>query len=197
MNNKEEPKDLLAELEMLQRVLDNPESSALSEPDIPVLDDLFDGDIPVVNDPIGDKPSVLRSVAPAPQVNPGSQINPAPQANNVSPIKPIEPAAPEAPSSVSPLNQILNKINRDGNSAPSPLTSTFKTPEPKAPVAGENTLTTKRAEIDQTMSQTSASLTSLLQRERIVDELVEELLPLIKGRLRSRIRDMLNGKEES
>jgi len=185
MNNKEEPKDLLAELEMLQRVLDNPGSSSLSEPDIPVLDDLFDGDIPVVNDPISEKPSVLRPVAPVIQ------------ASNVSPIKPVEPAAPEAPSSVSPLNQILNKINRDGNSVPSPVTSTFKTPEAKAPVAGESNLTTKRAEIDQTMSQTTASLTSLLQRERIVDELVEELLPLIKGRLRSRIRDMLNGKEDT
>ncbi|MEK9712545.1 MAG: hypothetical protein VW258_08260 [Thalassolituus sp.] len=192
MNNKEEPKDLLAELEMLQRVLDNPGSSSFSEPDIPVLEDLFDGDIPVVNDPISEKPSVLRPVAPAPLVNP------APLANNVSPIKPVTVPEPEAaPSSVSPLNQILNKINRDGNSAPSPLTSTFKTPEAKAPVAGESTLTTKRAEIDQTMSQTSASLTSLLQRERIVDELVEELLPLIKGRLRSRIRDMLNGKEDT
>ena len=47
------------------------------------------------------------------------------------------------------------------------------------------------------MAETTASLTSLLQRERMVDELVEELMPMIKSRLRARVRDMLNGKEES
>ena len=55
----------------------------------------------------------------------------------------------------------------------------------------------KRAELDANMAETTASLTSLLQRERMVDELVEELMPMIKSRLRARVRDMLNGKEES
>ena len=46
MNNKDESRNLLSELENLQRVLDGADAGTLEDDhmDIPVLDDLFDGD---------------------------------------------------------------------------------------------------------------------------------------------------------
>ena len=41
------------------------------------------------------------------------------------------------------------------------------------------------------MNETSAALLSLLQRERLIDELVDDIMPLLKGRLRNRIRQLI------
>jgi hypothetical protein len=91
------------------------------------------------------------------------------------------------------LNQILDKINKQGaNIDEIANTATLITKKTVETAATTQTLVNKRAEIDATMTQTSSSLTNLLQRERLVDELVEEMLPLVKGRLRSRIREMIN-----
>lgn len=196
MKNKEEPKDLLAELEMLQRVLDNPTSSGSSEDDIPVLDDLFDGNIPTVSEPPSLDLSNIPTVTDIPTVNdvasqPSSlRAVPKPQAPSPEVPKVEQPAPKQTPpSGLSPLNQILEKINR-GQETESPAMAPL-------PGASETALSSKRAELDANMAETTASLTSLLQRERMVDELVEELMPMVKSRLRARVRDMLNGKEES
>lgn len=196
MKNKEEPKDLLAELEMLQRVLDNPTSSGSSEDDIPVLDDLFDGNIPTVSEPPSLDLSNIPTVTDIPTVNdvasqPSSlRAVPKPQAPSPEAPKVEQPAPKQTPpSGLSPLNQILEKINR-GQETESPAMAPL-------PGASETALSSKRAELDANMAETTASLTSLLQRERMVDELVEELMPMVKSRLRARVRDMLNGKEES
>lgn len=196
MKNKEEPKDLLAELEMLQRVLDNPTSSGSSADDIPVLDDLFDGNIPTVSEPPSLDLSKIPTVTDIPTVNdvasqPSSlRAVPKPQAPSPEAPKVEQPAPKQTPpSGLSPLNQILEKINR-GQETESPAMAPL-------PGASETALSSKRAELDANMAETTASLTSLLQRERMVDELVEELMPMIKSRLRARVRDMLNGKEES
>jgi phosphoenolpyruvate carboxylase len=176
---KEEPKDLLEELEMLQRVLDNSEKSESSNADefsgdIPVLDDMFDADIPTLS--TASAGAALRAV---PTLQP---MNAVPQ----------ETSAP-TPSQLSPLNQILDKINKQGaNIDEIANTATLITKKTVETAATTQTLVNKRAEIDSTMTQTSSSLTNLLQRERLVDELVEEMLPLVKGRLRSRIREMIN-----
>ena len=42
---------------------------------------------------------------------------------------------------------------------------------------------------------TSNPLLDLIRRERLVDEMVEDIMPIIKQRLRLRIREMI--KEES
>ena len=196
MKNKEEPKDLLAELEMLQRVLDNPTSSGSSADDIPVLDDLFDGNIPTVSEPPSLDLSNIPTVTDIPTVNdvasqPSSlRAVPKPQAPSPEAPKVEQPAPKQTPpSGLSPLNQILEKINR-GKETESPAMAPL-------PGASETALSSKRAELDANMAETTASLTSLLQRERMVDELVEELMPMVKSRLRARVRDMLNGKEES
>jgi hypothetical protein len=196
MKNKEEPKDLLAELEMLQRVLDNPTSSGSSADDIPVLDDLFDGNIPTVSEPPSLDLSNIPTVTDIPTVNdvasqPSSlRAVPKPQAPSPEAPKVEQPAPKQTPpSGLSPLNQILEKINRSQETE-SPAMAPL-------PGASETALSSKRAELDANMAETTASLTSLLQRERMVDELVEELMPMIKSRLRARVRDMLNGKEES
>jgi hypothetical protein len=196
MKNKEEPKDLLAELEMLQRVLDNPTSSGSSADDIPVLDDLFDGNIPTVSEPPSLDLSNIPTVTDIPTVNdvasqPSSlRAVPKPQAPSPEAPKVEQPAPKQTPpSGLSPLNQILEKINR-GQETESPAMAPL-------PGASETALSSKRAELDANMAETTASLTSLLQRERMVDELVEELMPMVKSRLRARVRDMLNGKEES
>ena len=196
MKNKEEPKDLLAELEMLQRVLDNPTSSGSSADDIPVLDDLFDGNIPTVSEPPSLDLSNIPTVTDIPTVNdvasqPSSlRAVPKPQAPSPEAPKVEQPAPKQTPpSGLSPLNQILEKINR-GQETESPAMAPL-------PGASETALSSKRAELDANMAETTASLTSLLQRERMVDELVEELIPMVKSRLRARVRDMLNGKEES
>ena len=196
MKNKEEPKDLLAELEMLQRVLDNPTSSGSSADDIPVLDDLFDGNIPTVSEPPSLDLSKIPTVTDIPTVNdvasqPSSlRAVPKPQAPSPEAPKVEQPAPKQTPpSGLSPLNQILEKINR-GQETESPAMAPL-------PGASETALSSKRAELDANMAETTASLTSLLQRERMVDELVEELIPMVKSRLRARVRDMLNGKEES
>ena len=195
MKNKEEPKDLLAELEMLQRVLDNPTSSGSSADDIPVLDDLFDGSIPTVNEPAELDLSSIPTVTDIPTVNEVAS-QPASLRAVPKPQPPVE-RAPEAPqpvpkqtppSGLSPLNQILDKINR-GQETETPAMTPI-------PGASETALSSKRAELDANMAETTASLTSLLQRERMVDELVEELMPMIKSRLRARVRDMLNNKED-
>ena len=196
MKNKEEPKDLLAELEMLQRVLDNPTSSGSSADDIPVLDDLFDGNIPTVSEPPSLDLSNIPTVTDIPTVNDvASQPSfmravPKPQAPSPEAPK-VEQSAPKQtpPSGLSPLNQILEKINR-GQETESPAMAPL-------PGASETALSSKRAELDANMAETTASLTSLLQRERMVDELVEELIPMVKSRLRARVRDMLNGKEDT
>jgi hypothetical protein len=167
---KEEPKDLLEELEMLQRVLDNSEKSESSKADefsgdIPVLDDMFDADIPTLS--TASAGAALRAV---PTLQP---MNAVPQ----------ETSAP-TPSQLSPLNQILDKINKQGaNIDEIANTATLITKKTVETAATTQTLVNKRAEID---------ATNLLQRERLVDELVEEMLPLVKGRLRSRIREMIN-----
>lgn len=196
MKNKEEPKDLLAELEMLQRVLDNPTSSGSSADDIPVLDDLFDGNIPTVSEPPSLDLSNIPTVTDIPTVNDvasqPSSLRAVPKPQAPSPEAPkVEQTAPKQtpPSGLSPLNQILEKINR-GQETESPAMAPL-------PGASETALSSKRAELDANMAETTASLTSLLQRERMVDELVEELMPMVKSRLRARVRDMLNGKEES
>ena len=196
MKNKEEPKDLLAELEMLQRVLDNPTSSGSSADDIPVLDDLFDGNIPTVSEPPSLDLSKIPTVTDIPTVNdvasqPSSlRAVPKPQAPSPEAPKVEQPAPKQTPpSGLSPLNQILEKINRSQETE-SPAMAPL-------PGASETALSSKRAELDANMAETTASLTSLLQRERMVDELVEELIPMVKSRLRARVRDMLNGKEES
>lgn len=196
MKNKEEPKDLLAELEMLQRVLDNPTSSGSSADDIPVLDDLFDGNIPTVSESPSLDLSNIPTVTDIPTVNdvasqPSSlRAVPKPQAPSPEAPKVEQPAPKQTPpSGLSPLNQILEKINR-GQETESPAMAPL-------PGASETALSSKRAELDANMAETTASLTSLLQRERMVDELVEELMPMVKSRLRARVRDMLNGKEES
>ncbi|WP_297532937.1 hypothetical protein [Thalassolituus sp.] len=196
MKNKEEPKDLLAELEMLQRVLDNPTSSGSSADDIPVLDDLFDGNIPTVSEPPSLDLSKIPTVTDIPTVNdvasqPSSlRAVPKPQAPSPEAPKVEQPAPKQTPpSGLSPLNQILEKINR-GQETESPAMAPL-------PGASETALSSKRAELDANMAETTASLTSLLQRERMVDELVEELIPMVKSRLRARVRDMLNGKEDT
>lgn len=196
MKNKEEPKDLLAELEMLQRVLDNPTSSGSSADDIPVLDDLFDGNIPTVSEPPSLDLSNIPTVTDIPTVNdvasqPSSlRAVPKPQAPSPEAPKVEQPAPKQTPpSGLSPLNQILEKINR-GQETESPAMAPL-------PGASETALSSKRAELDANMAETTASLTSLLQRERMVDELVEELIPMVKSRLRARVRDMLNGKEDT
>ncbi len=195
MKNKEEPKDLLAELEMLQRVLDNPTSSGSSADDIPVLDDLFDGNIPTVSEPPSLDLSNIPTVTDIPTVNdvasqPSSlRAVPKPQAPSPEAPKVEQPAPKQTPpSGLSPLNQILEKINRSQETE-SPAMAPL-------PGASETALSSKRAELDANMAETTASLTSLLQRERMVDELVEELIPMIKSRLRARVRDMLNNKED-
>ena len=196
MKNKEEPKDLLAELEMLQRVLDNPTSSGSSADDIPVLDDLFDGNIPTVSEPPSLDLSKIPTVTDIPTVNdvasqPSSlRAVPKPQAPSPEAPKVEQPAPKQTPpSGLSPLNQILEKINRSQETE-SPAMAPL-------PGASETALSSKRAELDANMAETTASLTSLLQRERMVDELVEELIPMVKSRLRARVRDMLNGKEDT
>ncbi|MAX85802.1 MULTISPECIES: hypothetical protein [Thalassolituus] len=196
MKNKEEPKDLLAELEMLQRVLDNPTSSGSSADDIPVLDDLFDGNIPTVSEPPSLDLSNIPTVTDIPTVNDvasqPSSLRAVPKPQAPSPEAPkVEQSAPKQtpPSGLSPLNQILEKINR-GQETESPAMAPL-------PGASETALSSKRAELDANMAETTASLTSLLQRERMVDELVEELIPMVKSRLRARVRDMLNGKEDT
>ena len=196
MKNKEEPKDLLAELEMLQRVLDNPTSSGSSADDIPVLDDLFDGNIPTVSEPPSLDLSNIPTVTDIPTVNDvasqPSSLRAVPKPQAPSPEAPkVEQSAPQQtpPSGLSPLNQILEKINR-GQETESPAMAPL-------PGASETALSSKRAELDANMAETTASLTSLLQRERMVDELVEELIPMVKSRLRARVRDMLNGKEDT
>lgn len=196
MKNKEEPKDLLAELEMLQRVLDNPTSSGSSADDIPVLDDLFDGNIPTVSEPPSLDLSKIPTVTDIPTVNDvasqPSSLRAVPKPQAPSPEAPkVEQSATKQtpPSGLSPLNQILEKINR-GQETESPAMAPL-------PGASETALSSKRAELDANMAETTASLTSLLQRERMVDELVEELIPMVKSRLRARVRDMLNGKEDT
>lgn len=196
MKNKEEPKDLLAELEMLQRVLDNPTSSGSSADDIPVLDDLFDGNIPTVSEPPSLDLSNIPTVTDIPTVNDvasqPSSLRAVPKPQAPSPEAPkVEQSATKQtpPSGLSPLNQILEKINR-GQETESPAMAPL-------PGASETALSSKRAELDANMAETTASLTSLLQRERMVDELVEELIPMVKSRLRARVRDMLNGKEDT
>ena len=196
MKNKEEPKDLLAELEMLQRVLDNPTSSGSSADDIPVLDDLFDGNIPTVSEPPSLDLSNIPTVTDIPTVNDvasqPSSLRAVPKPQAPSPEAPkVEQSATKQtpPSGLSPLNQILEKINR-GQETESPAMAPL-------PGASETALSSKRAELDANMAETTASLTSLLQRERLVDELVEELIPMVKSRLRARVRDMLNGKEDT
>lgn len=178
---KEEPKDLLAELEMLQRVLENSHSSNDNNTDfsgeIPVLDDLFEADIPT-----------LSTVSTAGTLRPVSNLASTKLATN-SPYtskatQPVETVkSTSTPGQLSPLNQILDKINKQGASIDEIASVTTSTTQ---------SLANKRAELDATMTQTSTSLTNLLQRERLVDELVEEMLPLVKGRLRSRIREMIN-----
>jgi len=167
MSNRDEPKDLLAELEMLQRVLDNESSDSKDDQSIPVLDDLFEENGPVPASPLRSIPT-LKPVASAP-------------------VQPV----PEQVSSVSSLSQVLDHIsNRSAANLEEAATS------PAKPVAEPlNPAMKKRAEIDQTMSETSASLMNLLKRERMVDELVEEIMPLLKGRLRSRIRELLEKGE--
>ncbi|MEC8104123.1 MAG: hypothetical protein VX133_10320 [Pseudomonadota bacterium] len=208
MKNKEEPKDLLAELEMLQRVLDNPTSSNAPDDDIPLLDDLFEVDIPTVNEPAGLDLSSIPTVSDIPTVTDIPKVTDIPTVNDVasepSSLRPV-PIASKAPvdtvaptqesdtdsalGKLSPLNQILDKINRSQETEPAPI--------PSVATHSESKLSSKRAELDANMAETTASLTSLLQRERMVDELVEELMPMIKSRLRARVRDMLSGKEES
>ena len=196
MYNKEEPTALLAELEMLQRVLDNPTSSGSSADDIPVLDDLFDGNIPTVSEPPSLDLSNIPTVTDIPTVNDvasqPSSLRAVPKPQAPSPEAPkVEQSATKQtpPSGLSPLNQILEKINR-GQETESPAMAPL-------PGASETALSSKRAELDANMAETTASLTSLLQRERMVDELVEELIPMVKSRLRARVRDMLNGKEDT
>ena len=181
---------------MLQRVLDNPTSSGSSADDIPVLDDLFDGNIPTVSEPPSLDLSNIPTVTDIPTVNDvasqPSSLRAVPKPQAPSPEAPkVEQSAPKQtpPSGLSPLNQILEKINR-GQETESPAMAPL-------PGASETALSSKRAELDANMAETTASLTSLLQRERMVDELVEELIPMVKSRLRARVRDMLNGKEDT
>lgn len=180
--NKEEPKNLLEELEMLQRVLDNSNSASKTNDtefsgDIPVLDDMFDADIPTLS--TAGAGAALRAV---PTLMTNAPLN-----------QELSKPAPAAPSQRSPLNQILDKINKQGASIDEITNSaTLMTKKPIEASVTTKTLVNKRAEIDATMSQTSTSLTNLLQRERLVDEMVEEILPLVKGRLRARIREMIN-----
>ncbi|WP_300426944.1 hypothetical protein [Thalassolituus sp.] len=165
MSNRDEPKDLLAELEMLQRVLDNESSDSPEHAAIPVLDDLFEEKASAPATPLRAVP-VLKPTAPA----------------QVAPV-------PERVSSVSSLSQVLDHISKR-------TAANVDEPTPRPSVNSPlNPAMQKRAEIDQTMSETSASLVNLLKRERMVDELVEEMMPLLKGRLRSRIRDLLEKGE--
>lgn len=220
MTNKEDPKDLLAELEALQRVLDSSSSADDDNAEIPVLDDLFDAkaDIPVVSDSISSSSTLNKSTdsvsdvdipvlsaTPSASKVSGDQSSldqtnlkkisssPLRAVPNVTPAAPLEPLQDDdIPSNVSPLNQVLNKIHQQANDeAPKPTGALSEVP-PEAP-----TVASKRAEIDATMSETTASLTNLLQRERLVDEVLEEVMPMIKSRLRARIRDMLNGKDDA
>ena len=174
MSNRDEPKDLLAELEMLQRVLDNNDgenAGAMSE--IPVLDDLFE------ESPGAAAVTPLRAI---PTLKPVA-VAPAP-----APAAPVAPV-PEKVSPVSSLSQVLDQISKR-------TAETLATEVPKSSVPPlQHAAMKKRAEIDQTMSETSASLVNLLKRERMVDELVEEIMPLLKGRLRSRIRELLEKGE--
>lgn len=178
---KEEPQNLLAELEMLQRVLETTKSGENNDDsefsgDIPVLDDMFDADIPTLS--TASAGAALRAV---PTLEPIKN----------TPKEPTVTVHSSAPSQLSPLNQVLDKINKQGSNIEAVSAPVLNQPAPESSKPA-TTAGNTRAEIDAAMSQTSASLTSLLQRERLVDELVEEMLPLVKGRLRSRIRDLIN-----
>lgn len=208
MKDKEEPKDLLAELEILQRVLDDPNSSDAPEGDIPLLDDLFESNIPTINEPaefnIARSPSdsSIQSVSDISEVNdvttvgnlastPGTQRSVSTtskiSANATAQIPDTRTSTPL--NQINTLNRALDSINGNQEAKPDSISS----------VATNSTSKTsgKRSELDTNMAETTASLASLLQRERMVDQLVEELMPMVKSRLRARVRDMLNDEQES
>ncbi|MDF1763727.1 MAG: hypothetical protein P1U57_09980 [Oleibacter sp.] len=236
MSNNEDPKKLLAELERLQRVLDSNSHRVPDEDNIPVLEDLFDHSIPVLNDSIhnnqasvgfrqdiasaaglystkstGSKSTstassntasmidipVLRDIAdiqPAPvykpkpvfQSQPANQFKSEAQAKTASQIKP----APELKPAPQLKHETQTKPFVTAEAAPKqeikPAPKQEVKPEPKP------TISSKHAEIGAAMSETNSSLSALNKRERLIDELVEEMMPMIKSSLRARIRKMLD-----
>jgi hypothetical protein len=182
MSNKDESRNLLSELENLQRVLDGADDGTLEtdDMDIPVLNDLFDGD------------DIQAAIEQA------GRAEPAPLANAkfTSPFVSSNPFLPQA---------TIDRLAHERKATIEDVAKMSAAPAPKQPSTSRFTqnpvsqgLTSaakeraeKAANVENSMNETSAALLSLLQRERLIDELVDDIMPLLKGRLRNRIRQLI------
>ena len=182
MNNKDESRNLLSELENLQRVLDGADAGTLEDDhmDIPVLDDLFDGD---------DIQAAIEQArhAESAQLANAKFTSPLVSSNPFLPQATIDRLAHERKATIEDVAKM--------SAAPAPKqasTSRF-TPNPSS--QGQTSAAKERAEkaasVEHSMNETSSALLSLLQRERLIDELVDDIMRLLKGRLRNRIRQLI------
>ena len=83
---------------------------------------------------------------------------------------------------------VLNDLFEAGK-IETPLKAVSQPEMPTAAMASPTTVSQKADDGD------SNPLLDLIRRERLVDELVEDIMPIVKNRLRLRIREMI--KEES
>jgi hypothetical protein len=184
MSNKDESRHLLSELENLQRVLDGADAGTLETDDIPVLNDLFDGD------------DIQAAIGQA------SRAKPAPLANKKLAL-PLESSNPFLPQAIIDRLAHERKATLEDvakmtavPTAKQPSTSRFApNPVSQSPTSAAKERAEKAARVEHNMNETSAALLSLLQRERLIDELVDDIMPLLKGRLRNRIRQLIESSQ--
>ncbi|APR67504.1 hypothetical protein CN03_11515 [Thalassolituus oleivorans] len=183
MNNKDESRNLLSELENLQRVLDGADAGTLDvdNMDIPVLDDLFDDND--IHTPIGK----VSRVEPVPVAKKENFTSPLVSSNPFLPQATIDGLAHERKATIADVAKM--------SAAPAPKqasTSRFtQTPVSQGLTSAAKERAEKAANVENSMNEASAALLSLLQRERLIDELVDDIMPLLKGRLRNRIRQLI------
>lgn len=180
---KDTPTNLLRELENLQKVLDGFSDDSF-DTKIPILEPIAD-DIPVLNELFEDKKvNALKAVAKAP----------APAATATAPK-----ASPESQTNIPTLgaNQMVNKPS--GNPfLPQSMLDKLTVEREAAQHSAEEAHRTMQKVMEQKQLRAQTGLAGLgkeltnAQKDKLIAQMVEEMLPQIAERLRDKLKIMLS-----
>lgn len=187
-NKNDSSTNLLRELENLQKVLDGANEQVDFDTKIPTLEPI--DDIPVLNELFdGKNTGPLKSVAKAPAENATSKATPIKAA--------VQQAKPN--DKIPVLRQLAEKNGQSGNPfLPQAVLDKLNHEREAAQHSAEEAHRTMQKVMEQKQQRAQSNLTGVgkefsdAQKDLLINQLVDEMLPQIAQRLRDKLKIMLS-----